>query len=76
MAVDFEREPTPEELAAIDAEWPQIEADLAALDAEIDALRAHGQMCELDRRRVRRKERRALTAGRPPSVVDGPGVAA
>jgi hypothetical protein len=76
MAIDFEREPSAEELAAIDAEWPQIEADLAALDAEIDVLCAHGQVCELDRRRVRRKGRRALTVSRPVSGVDGSAVAA
>lgn len=33
-----DREPTPAELAAIEAEWPAIEADLAALDQEIRAL--------------------------------------
>lgn len=35
VACDDEREPTAADLAAIEAEWPQIEADLAVLDREI-----------------------------------------
>lgn len=63
-----EREPTAAELAAIEAEWPVIEAELAALDAEIRALTAGGRVCELDRRRVRRAQRRVLGARRVASV--------
>ena len=58
-----EREPTPEELAAIEAEWPEIEAGLVELDAEIRALQVGGLVSELDRRRVRRAQRRVI-AGR------------
>lgn len=61
-AVD--REPTAGELAAIEAEWPQIADELAQLDAEIACLVGRDQVCELDRRRVRREQRRALVARR------------
>lgn len=57
-------EPTAAELAAIEAEWPQIAADLDALDAEIAALIAGPYMSEIDRRRVRRAERRVLDTRR------------
>ncbi len=59
-----DREPTPAELAAIEAEWPLIEAELAVLDAQIARLAAAEQVCELDRRRVRRAEHRTLTVRR------------
>jgi hypothetical protein len=62
-------EPTPGELAAIEAEWPQIEAGLRALDAELRALSADGRLCELDRRRVRRAEHRTLDVRLVPVVV-------
>jgi uncharacterized protein DUF6284 len=57
-----ELEPTPADLAAIEAEWPQIEADLAVLDAEIRALVAHGGPSPLDWRRLRRARRQAIAA--------------
>lgn len=38
MASKEQRGPTVQELAAIDDEWPQIEADLTALEAEIRML--------------------------------------
>ena len=56
-----ENEPTAAELAAIEAQWPLIEAELALLDAEITALRPGGPSA-LDWRRLRRAERRILTA--------------
>jgi hypothetical protein len=55
-------EPTRAELAAIDAEWPLIEAELAVLDAQIRALSAAGGSSPLDWRRLRRAERRVLAA--------------
>jgi hypothetical protein len=61
---DDGREPTPAELAAIEAEWPSIEAELSALDQEITRLIQADQVCELDRRRVRRAQARSLTARR------------
>ncbi|MBO4207942.1 DUF6284 family protein [Micromonospora echinofusca] len=53
-------EPTPDALAAIDAEWPLIDAELALLDAEITMLYAEdrGGPDELDWRRLRRAEAR------------------
>jgi hypothetical protein len=60
-AVDlFDEEPTTADLADIEREWPLIEAELALLDAEIAALVAGGWATELDRRRVRRAQRRVL----------------
>jgi hypothetical protein len=53
-------EPTGAELAAIDAEWPQIAAELAELDAQIRALTYGVGVCELDQRRVRRRRRVVL----------------
>jgi hypothetical protein len=54
----MEREPTPAELAAIDAEWPVIAAEIAVVDAEIAAARAGDRPSELDRRRLRRAQAR------------------
>lgn len=53
-------EPTPGDLAAIEAEWPLIEAELAVLDAEITLINAadHGGPSPLDWRRLRRAEAR------------------
>ncbi|MEV7624250.1 DUF6284 family protein [Actinoplanes sp. NPDC089786] len=60
-------EPSPCELAAIEAEWPQIEKGLAELDAEIQALYAADRgLSELDWRRKRRREAR-LTRGAAPA---------
>jgi hypothetical protein len=56
-------EPTAADLAAIEAEWPLIEADLCVLDAQIRALSAEGGPSLLDWRRLRRAERRVLAAG-------------
>ena len=62
--------PSPDDLAAIEAEWPQIEAGLAELDAELRALAAAGHgLTELDWRRMRRTEsqvtRTAVRAASP-----------
>ncbi|GIG85108.1 DUF6284 family protein [Plantactinospora endophytica] len=53
-------DPTSQDLAAIDREWPLIEAELALLDAEITALNADGGPSPLDRRRIRRAEQRVM----------------
>lgn len=55
-------EPTAADLAAIEAEWPLIEAALGVVDAEIRALSADGGPSPLDWRRLRRSERRVLAA--------------
>ncbi|WP_436528620.1 DUF6284 family protein [Actinoplanes sp. HUAS TT8] len=74
MSIDFETEidgPSLSELAAIEAEWPRIEADLAELDAEIEALYAADRRPDdLDWRRKRRSEAQltrtaSSIAGRP-----------
>jgi len=56
-----ENEPTAAELAAIEMQWPLIEAELALLDAEITALRPGG-LSPLDWRRLRRAGRAVLAA--------------
>jgi hypothetical protein len=53
-------EPSPQELAAIEAEWPLIAAELDRLDAEIAILNAVGGPSGLDRRRLRRAGDRVL----------------
>jgi hypothetical protein len=53
-------EPSPFDLAEIEAEWPLIEAELALLDAEIRIVCASGGGSVLDWRRLRRAERRVL----------------
>ena len=52
--------PTQAELAAIEREWPLIEAELALTDAEIHALNVRGGPSPLDWRRLRRAEQRVL----------------
>ena len=77
MSIETETEtggPSPSDLAAIEAEWPQIEADLAELDAEIRALYLadHGGPSELDWRRKRRSEAELIrTAARPVRPLSG-----
>jgi hypothetical protein len=56
--------PSAAELAEIEREWPLIAAELDLLDAEITALSAEGRVSRLDRRRMRRAERRVLEVGR------------
>lgn len=65
-------EPAPEDLSAIEAEWPLIEAELNLLDAEIRLIctEDRGGPTDLDWQRVRRARRRVLRAaadllGRP-----------
>ncbi|TDU89453.1 hypothetical protein EV138_3021 [Kribbella voronezhensis] len=53
-------EPTAADLAAIEREWPLIAAELDLLDAEISYINAGPSPSALDRRRVRRAERRVL----------------
>jgi hypothetical protein len=55
-------EPTAADLAAIEAEWPLVEAELGLLDAQIVALSAARGPSPLDWRRLRRAERRVLAA--------------
>jgi Family of unknown function (DUF6284) len=57
-----DEEPTPPELAAIEAEWPLIDAELSLLDAEIRMLSAHGGPSPLDWRRLRRARRQVMAA--------------
>jgi hypothetical protein len=57
-------EPTAAELAEIEQEWPLIAAELELLDAEISYITAGPAASVLDRRRVRRAQRRVLAAGR------------
>jgi hypothetical protein len=59
--VNARTEPTAADLAAIEAEWPLIEAELAVLDAQITAASAPGPS-PLDWRRMRRAQRRVLAA--------------
>lgn len=56
--------PSPADLAAIEREWPLIAAELDLLDAEISYINAGPAASPLDRRRVRRAERRVLEIGR------------
>lgn len=60
----YGEEPTAADLAAIEAEWPQIAAELDVLDAEIAELISGPYMSEIDRRRTRRAERRVLDSRR------------
>jgi hypothetical protein len=56
---DFD-EPTPDELTAIDREWPLIEAEMQLVDAEIRVLTTPGAPTALDCRRLRRAEARVM----------------
>jgi hypothetical protein len=55
-------EPTDAELEAIEREMPAIEADIAAMDEQITA--PVRPVRDLERRRIRREGRRALSARR------------
>ena len=57
-------EPSAAELAAIEQEWPLIAAELDLLDAQIAFINAGPYASVLDRRRVRRAERRVLDLSR------------
>ena len=75
------QEPSLADLAAIDAEWPAIEAELALVEIEARILTADRGPSPLDWRRLRRAEHRVLAArhavyGTPaPAAELGPEVA-
>lgn len=74
-----EQEPTGAELAAIEAEWPEIEADLDVVDA-MARMALADRPSEIDWRRLRRAEHRALAVrarltGRSTFRATGPEVA-
>ena len=64
-----DREPTAVELAGVEAQLPLIAAELEVLDAQIHLLTVGGYASVLDRRRVRRAERRVLMARQRPQTV-------
>lgn len=53
-------DPTDAELAAIDAEWPVIEAELAELDAVIRIVSASHEPSRIEVQAYRRAQRRVL----------------
>jgi hypothetical protein len=57
-------DPSPADLAEIEQEWPLIAAELELLDAEISFIAAGTAASNLDRRRIRRAERRVLAISR------------
>ncbi|MGW1344005.1 DUF6284 family protein, partial [Kribbella sp. NPDC002412] len=61
-------EPSAAELVAIEQEWPLIEAELDLLNAQIAFINAGPYASVLERRRVRRAERRVLHVGRELAV--------
>ncbi|TDW76417.1 DUF6284 family protein [Kribbella pratensis] len=58
------QEPSAADLAGIEQEWPLIAAELDLLDAQIAFINAGPYASVLDRRRVRRAERRVLDLSR------------
>ncbi|MCO8272820.1 DUF6284 family protein [Actinoplanes sp. TRM 88003] len=58
--VPHDGEPSPTELAEIEAEQPLLDAEVAWLDAEIAILAADSGPSDLDWRRVRRAEGRVI----------------
>jgi hypothetical protein len=58
------QEPSAADLVGIEQEWPLIAAELDLLDAHIAFINAGPYASVLDRRRVRRAERRVLEVGR------------
>jgi cob(I)alamin adenosyltransferase len=64
--------PSAAELAEIEQEWPLIAAELDLLDAQIAYINAGPAASVLDRRRVRRAERRVLAVSR--ELADGDAV--
>jgi hypothetical protein len=57
-------DPSAAELAAIEQEWPLIAAEVDLLDAQIAYINAGPVASVLDRRRMRRAERRVLAVSR------------
>ncbi|MFJ2476357.1 DUF6284 family protein [Streptomyces sp. NPDC087659] len=77
-AAEFDREPTPAELDAVEREMPLILAEVDLLDAQITTIDRPAS--ELDTRRVRRARNRVLAArrdlaNRTAGVPGGPVVA-
>ncbi|MEV6285527.1 DUF6284 family protein [Kribbella sp. NPDC051770] len=70
LSVVASDEPSPADLAAIEAEWPLIAAELDLLDAEIREINTEPTASVLDRRRVRRAERRVLATRRELAAQD------
>jgi hypothetical protein len=64
LQTSYSQEPTAADLAAIELEWPLIEADLDLLNAHIAFYNAGSSPSELDWRRVRRAEHQVLTVTR------------
>ncbi|TDO35886.1 hypothetical protein EV643_121161 [Kribbella sp. VKM Ac-2527] len=62
--------PTAAELAEIAQEWPLIAAELDLLDAEISFITAGPAASVLDRRRIRRAQRKVLAASRELAVYE------
>jgi hypothetical protein len=58
------QEPSAADLAGIEQEWPLIAVELDLLDAQIAFINAGPYASALDRRRVRRAERRVLEVSR------------
>jgi hypothetical protein len=69
-------EPTAADLAMIESDWPLIAAELDLLDAQIAYLNAGPSPSVLDRRRVRRAERRVLDVTRELTDSNGAEVVA
>lgn len=65
-----DEDPTPADLAVIEQEWPLIAAELDLLDAQIASMSVAGSVSALDRRRVRRAERRVLAVKRELGTVE------
>ena len=58
-----DEEPSAEDLAAIEEEWPVIEAEVRLLDAEIAVIRAgRARASAMDWQRVRAAEREVVSA--------------
>lgn len=64
LSADDAVEPSPDDLAAIDAEWPLIDAEMALVAAEIRVLTAPDDPTALDWRRLRRAEHRVAHEAR------------
>ncbi|MFG1818535.1 DUF6284 family protein [Kribbella sp. NPDC049174] len=64
LSVLRDDEPSAADLAAIEQEWPLIAAERDLLDAEIAFINAGPNVSVLDRRRIRRAERRVLVIAR------------
>ncbi|MGW1346524.1 DUF6284 family protein [Kribbella sp. NPDC002412] len=68
LSVLRDDEPSAADLAAIEQEWPLIAAERDLLDAEIAFVNAGPNASVLDRRRIRRAERRVSEIARELAV--------